>query len=178
RGLVRHGFRAKTELENDPVPMTFQRREERLVDVGRINVALRGPGLGASGECSGHLRITDREIINVGRDMRGRGNYLVVGNAVDVMRNGGMNVFEGSDDSFGCRTRAAGDGRRAGGSFSPAPFQFVKRGVELAPLAAREETPFERVLQPLIVLTGTASGDFGAGAQNFEPIQNPVMPGA
>src|SRR6185436_6659829 len=95
----------------------------------------------------------------------------------DVVGDGILHIIERPDGPFGCRTRAGADGRRAGGRFSPATFQFIERGVELAPLTTREESPFQGVLQTLIIRSITAPGDFGAGAPDLEPVQNFMVPG-
>ncbi len=60
----------------------------------------------------------------------------------------------------------------------PAVLQLVQGGVELAPLAAGEEGPFQRVLQPGVVLARAAAGVLGAGAADVQPIEDRMMPGA
>ena len=93
------------------------------------------------------------------------------------MGHGGMNVVQAADGAIGRRTPSA-DGRRRFRLPSPAAFQFVKRRIELAPLAAGEERPFERVLKQPVVHASLAARVFGAGSPDVHAIENRGVPRA
>src|SRR3954465_2620231 len=85
-------------------------------------------------------------------------------------------VGEVVDRGPGLRTRAAADGRGTLRLASPATFQFVKSGIELAPLASREKAPFEGVLQTVVVFTFAAAGQLGASTLNIQTVENRMVP--
>src|SRR5262249_5112220 len=60
----------------------------------------------------------------------------------------------------------------------PATFQLIECSIVLAPLAAGEESPLQRVLQAFVVFPFAAAGDLGAGAPDVEPIQQGIVPTA
>src|SRR5437016_886966 len=108
--------------------------------------------------------------------MRRRRKNLAERNRFDVVRQGRMNIGQRANRALCWRARAAADGRRTGRCFSPTPFQFVKGRVEFSPLAAREETPFQSVLEAVVIFAGTAPGDFRSRASNVQTAENGVMP--
>src|SRR5947209_6018491 len=59
---------------------------------------------------------------------------------------------------------------------APATLQFVEGGVKLAPLAPGEKAPFQSVLEPIVIFSLPAPGEFSAGAPDFEPIEDRMMP--
>src|SRR6266849_5293117 len=89
-----------------------------------------------------------------------------------------MDIGQGTDAASGDRSRAGADGGGTFGRAAPAAFEFMKRGVELAPLAAREKAPLQRVLQAVVVFTFATAGQFGSSALNLQPVKNRMMPDA
>src|SRR5262249_42556418 len=130
--------------------------------------------------CEGafHVRIADATEVDICGDVRGGGENLAVGDAFDVVLYGCTNILERVNDAFRRRTLAAADGRGALGSFTPAAFQLVEGRVELAPLTAGEKAPLESVLQPIVIDPFLAPCYLGARANDFESIQDGVMPRA
>src|SRR5437867_9171133 len=173
-GLEWERFSAKAELENNPLPVPLQRVQEGFIDIGSVNVPFARTGGGSPGQGRFHLGIRDRTKINVRRNVRGGGEDLR--NALDVMVHRRMHIGEGLDRAFCRRAFAPANGRWTFRSFSPTSFQFVKSGVELAPLAAGEKAPLEGVLEALIVQAACAPGNFGPRANDIQFIQDGIVP--
>src|SRR5205807_1874302 len=93
------------------------------------------------------------------------------------MLDGSMDIVQRADHALYPWPAAAADGRRAFRRAAPAAFEFIKRCVELAPLTAREEAPFQRVLQTVVIRAGLAAGDLRAGALDVQPLQDRMLPG-
>src|SRR5882724_1149067 len=110
--------------------------------------------------------------------MCGRGEYLAVGNALDVMIDCCVHVGQGADAATGDRSRAGADRRRTFRGAAPATFQFVERRVQLAPLASRKKAPFQRVFQPVVLFSFATAGQFRSRPLNVQAVQDRVMPSA
>ena len=115
--------------------------------------------------------------LDVGRDVRGRRQHLIVGNARDVVLDRAVHVVQRADRPLGGRAAARADRRGALRRASPAAFQFVQRRVELAPLAACEESPLQGVLQTIVVRPCLAPRDLRAGANDVHAVEQSVVPG-
>src|SRR5215204_1831052 len=94
------------------------------------------------------------------------------------MFHGVMHVSERTNDALRFRPSPGTNGRRTFRFASPATLQFVERGVELIPLAACEETPFERVLKSIVVFAFFTAGNLSSSAADVQPVENRVMPHA
>src|SRR5690606_24722725 len=98
-----------------------------------------------------HLGITDRPVVDVGREMGGGGENAVVRNRGHVVIQRRVNIVQRSNGPLGYEPRSAPDWRRALRRPAPASFQLPQGGVKLAPLAAGEEAPLQGVLQTAVV---------------------------
>ena len=137
-----------------------------------------GPASIAARQGRLHLGIGHGAEVDVGRDVRGRREDPAVG---DLRRRSGRSRRGrrracGSSRSVGGRPPT--DGRGALGRPAPAALQLVQGRVELAPLAAGEEAPFQGVLEPVVVLARLATGDLGAGAADVQAVEDARAPGA
>src|SRR5689334_11961251 len=89
-----------------------------------------------------------------------------------------MHVVNRLDGLVGGRALPRADGHTALRLLAPAALQLVERRVVLAPLAAGEEAPLQRVLQPVVRFAFAAAGVLGAGALDVDAIEDAEVPGA
>ncbi len=174
--LKRQRLGTETELKNDLAGVGRQRRQEGLVDVRRVAIALGRTGAVAPGQCAGHFVIRHLAVVDVGREMSRRRQDPTVGDAAHVMGDRCVNVVKGLDLPLGRGPRASSDRSGAFWSLAPAAFQLVKCRVELAPLGAGEKPPLQGVLQPVVVLAVPAPGQLGAGAADPRTVEDRVRP--
>src|SRR5438105_2241264 len=173
-GLEWQRFSAKTKLENNPVPLLLKRGQEGLIDIGSVHVPLARTRGGTPGQGRFHLGISDQTKINVRRNVRSGGEDLR--NAFDVMLHRGIHIGERLNRAFCRGALAPTNGRWTFRGYPPASFEFVKSGVELAPLATGEEAPLECVLEAVIIHAASAPGNFGPGANDIQFIQDGMVP--
>jgi hypothetical protein len=83
--------------------------------------------------------------------MRRHCEQIFVGKMADVVLERFVRVIQCADGPLRLRPLPRPDRCGAFGTLPPAALEFVDRGVKLAPLAAREESPFERVLEDVLV---------------------------
>src|SRR3712207_6779054 len=105
-----------------------------------------------------------------------RGKDSAIRNSLDVVPHRRVYVVEAANRVLGLWSPARAD---RGGAFhrsAPAAFELVKGRVELSPLAAGKEAPFQRVLQTVIVLAVFAAGDLRPGAADLHAVEDGMVP--
>src|SRR5262245_7531514 len=157
--------------------MLLQLDEKGFVNVGGVYVAFLLSSLGSPGECRLHSHCIHGLEVDIGRNMRRRGKDLVIGNAVHVVTYRLMHFFERMYGSLRGRPTTTANGGRALGRPAPATLQFIKRRVEFSPLTTGEESPFQGILEPVVVLSISAASDLGSGSKDVRTVENGVLPG-
>src|SRR5205085_2668184 len=122
-----------------------------LVNVGGVDVPLGRPGAATPRQGRFHFCLAYRSVRDVRRQVRRGREHAVVRGAGHVMGDRGANVGQRVDGAFGRGPGSAADRRGALRRATPTAFEFVQSRVEFAPLTPRKETPFEGILQPVVV---------------------------
>src|SRR6185436_6669002 len=95
-----------------------------------------------------------------------------VGDRLDIMLHRSVDVGKRADGAIGFWPAARADGRGTFRATAPAAFQFVQGGIELAPLAAREKAPLQRILKTRVILAGAPPGNLRSCAPNCRTIED------
>ena len=94
------------------------------------------------------------------------------------MINGRMHIGERADRALRRGPAAGADGRRAFRPAAPAALQLVQGRVKFAPLAAGEKSPFQGILQAVVILARPRRAISVPVRRMLSRSKNAVMPGA